>query len=216
MRQGGTWIPHLSHFGHGGCGGGCYPNIRRLTPQCWWLKRFCRPFQVRKDPRHPEKGNFHCAVPFGKLTSNTCWMCSIWLNGSRFQLISSSVTCIRRLCPVIKPAVSSNPQSGKGVHIIIWSRYVAPLLVHRNHTASSDIPYRSVPGWKVMALDFVKFATSPFQRKRQMKMFSAPCIHSGSRYPTTLLSAYNNPIHLPTASTNPLCVTSWSSPGIAI
>ena len=138
------------------------------------------------------------------------------MTGSRFQLISISVSCIRRLCPVIEPAVSSTPKSGKGIHIISRSRYVAPLPMHHSPTASSNIPYRSVPGWKVMALYFVTFAFSMFRRKRLMNIFSAPCSHSVSCDPTTPSSAYNNPIHLTTAHPNPLCVNSWSSAVIAI
>ena len=56
---------------------------------------------------HPGKGHGHWDVPFRKLTSNTCVICSVWLSGNWFQSIYGSVSCICGICAVIKHAVSS-------------------------------------------------------------------------------------------------------------
>ena len=72
------------------------------------------------------------------------------------------------------PAVSSTPQSGQGIRLLLCLHYVAPLLVHRRPAASSEILDLSVPGWHVMALEFATFATIPYIWNMLMSTFSAP------------------------------------------
>ena len=139
-------------------------------------------------------------------------MCSVWLTVSQLQSISSSAPCIYSPCAVIDPNISSNYQSGKGICVTSRLQYVAPLTMHCRPTASSEIPDLSFPVWHVMDLDVTIFFTSPYQQNRPMSMFRSPWIHSQSQNPTTLFSAYNSPINLPTVSPSPYCITSWSLP----
>ena len=88
--------------------------------------------------------------------------------------MSSSISCIQRLFVVINPVVSSTLQLGQGICIISRLMYVTPMPVHHSPIGSSDIPYQSFPRWKVMALDFATFDTSPHWWNRTASMFRVP------------------------------------------
>ena len=66
-RSGGAWLPYRSYLGKGRCSS----SILKISPQCFRLKLFWRPFQVQDHSELPGKGHWHWGLPFRNLTPNT-------------------------------------------------------------------------------------------------------------------------------------------------
>ena len=138
---------------------------------------------------------------------NTWGRCSVWLTGSSFQWISGFILWIRLQYVIIDSAVSSTTQSGYGINRLSLYFYVAPLPVIWRPTASSNIPDQIAPDWHVMYLDFSLLATNPYHRKSQVSILWDHWSHFKYHDLTRPPSAYNIPMHRPTASPSP----SWET-----
>ena len=139
---------------------------------------------MREDPRHPGKGQVHCFVVHGNLTSYTWGWCTIYLTYSRLQLIAGSVLFMRLWCAIMYPAVSSTPHSGHGICLCILTWYESPTPVYFSTMASSDIPTRNDLGWNVIVHGFEMLATRSYLLKSPTRRFIVCCSQSDPHEPT--------------------------------
>ena len=95
---------------------------------------------MREYPGHLGKGQGHCFVVQGNLTSYTWGWCNAWLTGSQLQFVAGSVLCMRRRCAIVDPGVSSTRHSSRGIRPWSLTQYESPIPVHFSAMASSDIP----------------------------------------------------------------------------
>ena len=139
---------------------------------------------MQEDPGYSGEVQGHFFVVRGIFTSYTWGWCNVWLTGSRIWSIASLVLCMWWRCAVMEPAVSSTPHSGHGIHFRSITRYDSPTPVHFSAMASSNIPARNAPDWRVIFCDFGTLAARPYLLKRPTMTFILCCSQSDLREPT--------------------------------